>query len=237
MQGSWKEYLTFTKKERTGIIILIILIAFCIALPFFFTGSHQPPDKTAFDKLNRQLEQLQVKRTDSVMEPVEKTGIIHLPASRNANQGALFEFDPNTLTTTGWQKLGLQNRTIRTIQNYLARGGHFHIPGDLGKIYGMHEEELKRLLPFVRIYESGNGKKVLYNKQKTDTTGKSYYRFTGHHSIPVIDINTADTADWIALPGIGNRLAQRIINFREKLGGFYTVDQVGETYGVPDSTF
>jgi len=41
----------------------------------------------------------------------------------------------------------------------------------------------------------------------------------------------------ISLPGIGSKLAARIISFREKLGGFYSVDQVGETYGLPDSTF
>jgi len=39
------------------------------------------------------------------------------------------------------------------------------------------------------------------------------------------------------LPGIGSKLAARIVNFRDKLGGFYSVDQVGETYGLADSTF
>jgi len=39
------------------------------------------------------------------------------------------------------------------------------------------------------------------------------------------------------LPGIGNKLANRIVTFREKLGGFYKIDQVGETFALPDSTF
>ena len=29
----------------------------------------------------------------------------------------------------------------------------------------------------------------------------------------------------------------RILAFRDKLGGFYKVEQIGETFGLPDSTF
>lgn len=32
-------------------------------------------------------------------------------------------------------------------------------------------------------------------------------------------------------------MALRIITFRDKLGGFYTTDQVGETFGLQDSVF
>ena len=53
----------------------------------------------------------------------------------------------------------------------------------------------------------------------------------------MIDINLADTSAWIALPGIGSKLAARIVSFREKLGGFYAISQVAETFGLADSTF
>jgi DNA uptake protein ComE-like DNA-binding protein len=52
-----------------------------------------------------------------------------------------------------------------------------------------------------------------------------------------IELNSADTTALAELPGIGVKLAQRIINFRDRLGGFYSVDQVGETYGLADSIF
>jgi DNA uptake protein ComE-like DNA-binding protein len=52
-----------------------------------------------------------------------------------------------------------------------------------------------------------------------------------------VSVNEADTTAFIDLPGIGSKLAARIISFREKLGGFYSVDQVGETYGLSDSSF
>jgi competence ComEA-like helix-hairpin-helix protein len=47
-----------------------------------------------------------------------------------------------------------------------------------------------------------------------------------------IDINTADSAAWVALNGIGPGFAKRIITYREKLGGFYQVDQLKEVYGL-----
>jgi DNA uptake protein ComE-like DNA-binding protein len=53
----------------------------------------------------------------------------------------------------------------------------------------------------------------------------------------IIEVNAADTADFIALPGIGSKLAARIVLFREKLGGFYKVAQIGEVYGLRDSVF
>ncbi|MEO7045836.1 MAG: helix-hairpin-helix domain-containing protein, partial [Ferruginibacter sp.] len=49
--------------------------------------------------------------------------------------------------------------------------------------------------------------------------------------------NEADSTAYIDLPGIGPSFARRIINFRNRLGGFYSIDQVAETFGLPDSTF
>lgn len=62
---------------------------------------------------------------------------------------------------------------------------------------------------------------------------KSYHKV----SLRPVEINSADTAGLIALPGIGSKLAARIVAFRDKLGGFYTVEQLSEVYGLADSVF
>lgn len=51
-----------------------------------------------------------------------------------------------------------------------------------------------------------------------------------------IDMNEADSAAWVALPGIGPGFAKRILTFREHLGGFAASQQLKEVYGI-DTTW
>ena len=87
--------------------------------------------------------------------------------------------------------------------------------------------------PYGKIESTSNQKeftrefKIELPKEKLESKGSKHF----------VEINSADTTAFIMLPGIGSKLALRIINFRDKLGGFYSVDQVGETYGLADSTF
>lgn len=53
----------------------------------------------------------------------------------------------------------------------------------------------------------------------------------------MLDINTASHEDLTALRGIGNTYARRILGFRDALGGFGSVEDVGKTYYFPDSVF
>lgn len=46
----------------------------------------------------------------------------------------------------------------------------------------------------------------------------------------VIDINEADSLDWVQIPGIGPKTAKRIVASRSKMQGFYSVQQLLEVY-------
>ncbi|MDX2247613.1 MAG: ComEA family DNA-binding protein [Bacteroidia bacterium] len=52
-----------------------------------------------------------------------------------------------------------------------------------------------------------------------------------------LDINLADSAHWVSLKGIGPVLAKRILNYRRSLGGFSSIDQVAQVYGLPPETY
>lgn len=50
-----------------------------------------------------------------------------------------------------------------------------------------------------------------------------------------IDLNLADSATLTLVPGIGPTFARRIVSLRNRLGGYYTVLQLQEVYGMtPD---
>jgi DNA uptake protein ComE-like DNA-binding protein len=69
----------------------------------------------------------------------------------NIIKGELFYIDPNTITGSQWKILELRDKTIKTIENYRSKGGHFYKPGDLQRIYGLHDDEYERLRPYIKI--------------------------------------------------------------------------------------
>lgn len=235
----WKQlvsdYLGYTKKERNGILVLISLIILFLLLPYCYPYliTRKQYDYQEFEKAIASLETMDA---DSGNGFEKRTGKNYYPSSqkdypRPSSKGELFYFDPNTATVADWKRLGLRDKTIATIQNYLSKGGKFYKKEDIGKIWGLHQDEADRLMPWVQIQQLS---KTVYASEK-EYEKKEYKKPT--YSPAIIDINSADTAAFIALPGIGSKLSQRIIHFRDKLGGFYKVEQIGETFGLPDSTF
>lgn len=52
-----------------------------------------------------------------------------------------------------------------------------------------------------------------------------------------LDVNEADSSDWDALRGIGPVLTKRILRYRDLLGGFYSLHQISEVYGIDSALF
>lgn len=235
-----REYFSYSKKERTGITVLLVLILLLTILPFLlpFFIHHPKQDDSAFRQAIASLQSSQADSgnrfpaTDREGYPERPYAQYNRPAGKNAGAVSyrLFNFDPNTLSAGGWQELGIREKTIGTIQHYLASGGRFKEPDDIRKIWGLHADEVERLLPYVKIETEDQPAKI--------PSGNSYPAYPKKEKpLSPFDINTADTAAFIALPGIGSKLAARIVSFRDKLGGFYAAAQVAETFGLADSVF
>ena len=238
----WKEflrdYLTFSRKERIGLLIIIIIVPGIWIFPKLITPVKPKPVSadTSWIAVAKKLQHREENSQNPkpVNENIDEL-VYDKPAteySTNRKTG-LFYFDPNNLSFEGWKKLGMREKTIITIQKYVSKGGHFYKPGDLKKIYGIHPDEYARLEPYIKIETVTNERNLseAYPKNEFRTIENNKPKYD------LVDINTADTSAFIALPGIGSKLALRIVTFRDKLGGFYSIDQISETYGLPDSGF
>jgi len=233
-----KTFLSYTKKETRGIMFILLLIAAIFVCAKYLYPLIAVEKNVSKTDISAATDSLLVKQNNEGKKQYSNNdynsdeGYQSYP-KKNYNSsftGTMFYFDPNTLDAAGWQKLGIKDKTIASMQKYLSKGGRFREPDDLRKVWGLRDDEKERLIPYVRIAEQAQ---PTYTNNYTPYEKKSYEK----KAIASVDINSGDSSAFDALPGIGGGFSRRIINFRNKLGGFYKVEQVAETFGLPDSVF
>ncbi|HJW16309.1 MAG TPA: helix-hairpin-helix domain-containing protein [Flavisolibacter sp.] len=223
-----RDYLTFGKRDRIGVIAILIMIGFIYALPHIFKPKPDPNFIKELPYLAKGIDSQ--NNSNGIPNKDVSKGINPSSVRKQAlyTEKELFTFDPNTISLEGWRKLGLNENTAKIIINYRNKGGKFYKPDDLMRIWTLPVGFYERVKDFIKCESV---------KPHFDSYPVAYNNKSSKKEISIVEINGADSNAFVQLPGIGTRLAQRIINFRNKLGGFYSIEQIGETYGLPDSTF
>ena len=223
MSKSQLDQLYLTKNERTGIIILLMMLAVLIVIPWLYF-EREPHVIKAEDKRFSIANHFNELTIDSL--PSDQSTFFEVPEQEESfasvPEFGLFEFDPNHLKANEARKLGIHEKTFRALQNYLATGARIKSPNQLGKIYGLDEKTFRRIEPYIKIN----------NEVKNDSAVK----FTKKLPAARINLNTAQSEELMSLPGIGEKLSTRIIKYRNLLGGFINVSQLTEIYGLHDTT-
>ncbi|HMP94320.1 MAG TPA: helix-hairpin-helix domain-containing protein, partial [Phnomibacter sp.] len=241
---TWKyfirSYLYFPKWQRRSLVIIWLgLIAAFISKYFYIQAAFKKEPalpailQAELEELNTDADSMDMA-TPQLYEPQPTTHY-----TREMPKGLTpIAFDPNTVSPEVLAKMGLRQKAIENIINYRNRGGRFKQPEDLNKLYGLLPHEKAALIPFASIaavsYPTTTGPpkpdSMARVQQRQQAAAERVARLA-------LDINGANQEAWEALPGIGPALAARILKFRNSLGGFYSINQVAETFGLPDSTF
>ena len=220
----WKDFFYFTKTERQGIIVLVVLILGVFSIPLLFPLFEHPKEVDA-----REQEKFE-KEYNEFIASLKKTEP-HRKSADNSFQLFLEKeikltvFDPNTADSMTFLSLGLPPWMAKNILQYRRKQGRFRHPEDFRKIYGLKEEQYQTLLPYIQITE---------NLQSKDTvqllTAQSVQRDTIFKYQPgtVINLNLADTTELKKIPGIGSGIARKIVNYRKRLGAFCRIEQLQE---------
>jgi len=171
--------------------------------------------------------------TDSLFQIIEDYIIIQAEEDKsgtaNENESPvtiLFPFDPNSIDDDSWKKLGFSDFKILNIKNYQKAGGKFRIKEDLKKLYTVTNEDYDRVKDFILLPDSLTVQAL--NDNKLVFSDKSNV---------VVEINSADTAQLSQLKGIGAAISQRIVKYRDKLGGFFRKEQLLEVFGIDTTRF
>lgn len=209
--------------SKLGIWALLTLIFGLIAFRYLLPGFVSNPS----DEENRLLATNWEQFKKQSLSPASDTNPVLNDANNGYQQNVLFEFNPNTVSKEELIKLGLPLKTVFTWLHYVEKGGHFYKREDLKKLYTLSDKDYQRISPYVVLPGE-----IAHPVSRIAPSNLHTYKATR-----IIDLNIADTADLKSLPGIGSVLAERIIAFRNALGGFYSIDQLKEVYHLPDSTF
>lgn len=133
--------------------------------------------------------------------------------------------DPNVASYEQFLDAGFSAKQAKHCLNYRNKGGHFRKKEDLKKIYSISELDYDRLVSHISIPEKKTKQSNIFQKEekKPENQNKKIFR---------VNINTCDTTELKQIPGIGGFRAKKIIERREKLGGFYAVEQLYTIYSL-----
>ncbi len=197
-----KSWFGFSRSERRSSFIMLLIIILIIGVRYVIPDS----------RIDIEYITDTISAGDDPPGRAERTGDISVSP---------IPFDPNTASHATLIKAGLAEKEANTLINYRKKGGIFRQPSDIKKVYGIEDAKAEKLIPFVKLNQSGLPKADSHPVQKNSR----------------IDINTSDSVALLKLPGIGPVLSSRIIRYRRLLGGFARIEQLKEVYGLPVETY
>ncbi len=216
MNNGVKDYFSFSSRERKGIIVLLFLNILVMFGPYAMDLFSKPKEYNfdAFEKDVARLDSLRILDPKSKRTQGEKMEFAHTVKQ------VLQDFNPNKLPDSIWHVLGLNPKQVQSIYNYENKGGIFRTKSDLKKMYAIHDTLFAQLEPYIQLPEVFvkpyiEKNKIIQSSWKERKTEQ-------------VEINSADSTMLESLPGIGAWTALKIIRYRERLGGFISLNQLYE---------
>lgn len=229
MQRIWwslRKHLHLIRRERSGFLTLMVFCSLAFGLraivPETKPLASDPEMLTFYVERDR--------------ETPPQTS--HAPKRK---EEAFFSFDPNELDADGFVSLGLSPKQAKSLLNYRERSGGFETKADLERVFvlpdGWFERHKSDILLPDRQDAKRNPKPEKSNPENAFTPSSKEENAPSNdqpEEVPdrVLDINALDSVDLVAIRGIGASSAQRILAYREALGGFLDTAQYSEVWGL-----
>ena len=200
----------FSREHRSGIFLLLLLIFFG-QLSYFFLSENLFQKKEIKEDKAWLLVQNEI---DSLKQKVA------------TKKDTIYPFNPNFITDYKGYKLGLSVAEIDRLHQFRNQNKYVNSPEDFQKVTKVSDEVLSKISPYFKFPD--------WVANKSNSTSEKFHKFLPKEKVSIIqkDINIATREDLIAVYGIGEKLADKILSEKEKLGGFVSMEQFQFMWGI-----
>lgn len=199
----------FTKHQQIGVIVLILFVVLIQSIIYFDGISYLKLSESAsMDEIEKQQWLSHQKEIDS------------LKGQKNIYK--IYPFNPNFITDYKGYKLGMSLQEIDRLHQFRNQNKFVNSAEEFQKITKISDSLLKKIAPYFKFPDW-----VTQNNNKINSIQK----------IVKTDVNQATISDLEKVSGIGNVLAQRILQEKEKLGGFVNVEQLSWIFGISPEVY
>jgi len=205
-----KAYFRFTSQQRAGIFILILIII----------GS-----QIAFHLL-----EINIKDDDSLEKQqwLSLQGEIDtLKLEKENFRPRIYPFNPNFITDFKGYQLGMSTAEIDRLLKFRKTNQYVNSAEEFQALTKVSDSLLAVISPYFKFPDWVKNKKnyKTFEKFENKTFGKN-------EKIIIIDINIASQEELIKVYGIGPGLSERILKQKEVLGGFVSMEQMKDIWGL-----
>ncbi|MCL9769134.1 helix-hairpin-helix domain-containing protein [Flavobacterium sp. HXWNR69] len=205
-----KTYFLFSRDHRSGIFLLFTLIILVQLAYFFFKDDFFNLKNNSNDKAWL-----------SIQNEIDSLKNIH-----QNKKDTIFPFNPNFITDYKGYKLGMSIQEIDRLHAFRNKGEYVNSAKEFQHVTKVSDAFLAKISPYFKFPD--------WVKNKTNITSQKFHKFLPKEKEKIIqkDINSASREDLIAVYGIGEKLADKIMQEKEKLGCFVSMGQFQFIWGI-----
>lgn len=208
-----KSHFWYNKRQRNGIFVLLGLIILLQGIYFFgLPFVNEPSEHPEFPLEEIASFQLQIDSLKSI--EIEK------------RKPKIYPYNPSFISDYKGYQLGMSTKEIDKLLKHRADGKYINSAKHFQKVTGVSDSLLAVMSPnfkfpdwVVAKNKSAKKKDVYIGKKKSIVVEKQ-------------DLNFVTANQLKEIYGIGDKLSERIVKFRNSLNGFLSDDQLSEVYGL-----
>ncbi len=204
-----KSHFTFSKEQRNGIFLLVLLIVILQCAYFFI-------DTSSGEVVVNQEELLKFQKEIDSLKLVEL----------EKREPKAFPFNPNYITDFKGAALGMSNEEIDRLLAFRKKNRWINSVKEFQEVTKISDSLLNSISPYFKFPDW-----VVHSKQKTNLS--IYNNDAPKTFVQKEDLNKATARELQKVNGVGEVLSKRIIKFRNKfVGGFISDVQLQDVYGL-----